>query len=130
MSIVELSLAVIALSAAATGIAVWVLVRRVLPLLADHRSLIEKANRGMDRAHHVLGHVETTVGEIRGIEHRVARTLHLALDQVEPGLHGTLALVAGVNGVLRALLGGGTRRRRSEDTSTNQPPQKKGVGHE
>lgn len=130
MTIVEIALVVIALSAAASGIALAVLVRRALPLLTDSRTLVRNANRGVDHANHILGEVEGTVAEVRGLERRVSRTLHLALDQVEPGLHGVLALVAGIRGVLRGLLGGGTRKRRTEETGTIQPQSKKGAEHE
>lgn len=99
----EIALWVVAASMLAIGIAVVVLVLRLLPLLRRVNRLLRRTNATMVRVNRISAEAEEMSRDARLLERRVARTAHDVLDQVEPVVRMAGAVFAGVRAATGAL---------------------------
>lgn len=92
MTIMELSVAVVALSALATGIAVVIGVSHLLPLIRDAGVLLRDANQTVLRINRIAEDAEIVVRDARKLETRLSATVGGVLDNIEPPLRWAGAL--------------------------------------
>jgi hypothetical protein len=105
MDILEASVVVIALSAGAFVLAVWIVLVRVLPLLRRMEILAADAATTLYRLNSIAADLEGVVRDARRLELRVSNTAGVLLDQIEPPVRLVSALLAGTRTGLGSLLG-------------------------
>ncbi len=128
MSMIDACLVVIAVSAGAFALAVWIALVHTLPLLKRLGFLAADAATTLQRLNGIAADLEGLVRDARRLEKRVSNTAGVLLDQVEPPLRLVSALLAGTRTGLGSLLGswgswglrGVTDGRRSADKGTER----------
>ena len=96
MSILEVSVAVIALSAVAFALAVWIVLAHVLPVLKRMEILAADAATTLHRLNGIAADLEGVAHDARRLEMRVSNTAGVLLDQLEPPVRVVSALLAGL----------------------------------
>ena len=125
MSILEVSVVVIALSAVAFALAVWIVLAHVLPVLKRMEILAADAATTLHRLNGIAADLEGVVHDARRLEMRVSNTAGVLLDQLEPPVRVVSALLAGTRTGLSSLLGSwGKRAEAGRRKGSNERPER------
>jgi hypothetical protein len=115
MSTIEVSVILLTAIAAVVGVLAVVVTVRLVPVLRAYEALARDARETLGRIDRIAGDLERTSGDMSRIERRVAGSLDRVMDQVEPPIRTVAALIAGVRGAARVLIGGRRPKEGRED---------------
>jgi hypothetical protein len=103
MTLMEVLVAVIALSAIVTTVCIVLIAKHTLPLARRGRVVLHRSDRTLRRLNRVAGDLEYVSHDFRVMEARVARTAHALLDQIDPPLRVLSAVLTGTRAGIGAL---------------------------
>lgn len=112
MSITEICLAIIALSALAVGAAAAIVAFRIGPLIKQFGGLVEAATRTVKELDGLVADVRVMTRDVKTVQSRVTNAASDILNILEPSLSTVNVVVNGLWSGLTSLLGlRGSRRR-------------------
>jgi hypothetical protein len=114
VSITEICLIVIALSALAVGVAASFVATRLMPLIRRCEELTQLATHTVQRLDAVIEDVHVMAREARNVQSRVGNVAKDILNILEPSLHTVSSVVGGLRTGLSAFLG--LRSERGKDS--------------
>lgn len=106
MTVIEMSLATIAVASAVVGLTAALVAVRLQPLARNAERLLESGRELLVRLERITDDAEAMLKDARRVEHRIARSADLILDQVEPPLRVVPALMSGLRAGVAALFTG------------------------
>lgn len=118
MTVIEMSLATIAVASAVVGLTAALVAVRLQPLARNAERLLESGRDLLVRLERITDDAEAMLKDARRVEHRIARSADLILDQVEPPLRVVPALMSGLRAGVAALFTG----RSAPSASPSRPP--------
>ena len=112
MSVTEICLAVIALSALAVGGAAAIVAFRIGPLIKQFEDLAEAATRTTKELDGLVADMRVMTRDVKTVQSRVTNVASEILNILEPSLNTVSVVVNGLRSGLTSLLGvRGSRRR-------------------
>jgi predicted PurR-regulated permease PerM len=114
VSVTEICLIVIALSALAVGVAAAFVATRLMPLIQRFEELTQRATQSVQRLDGVIEDIHVMAREARTIQSRVGNVAKDILNILEPSLHTVSSVVGGLRSGLSAFLG--LRSERGKDS--------------
>ena len=112
MSVTEICLVVIALSAVAVAVVAALIASRVLPLIRSYEELAEAATRTTQRLDGLIEEVHVLARDVHQVESRVSNVAKEILNVLEPSLRTVSAVVGVLRSGLSSFLGLGHSRGR------------------
>lgn len=120
VSVTEICLIVIALSALAVGVAAAFVATRLVPLIRRFEELTQRATQSMQRLDGVIEDIHVMARDARNIQSRVGNVAKDILNILEPSLHTVSSVVGGLRSGLAAFLG--LRSSRAQDSVEGPGP--------
>jgi predicted PurR-regulated permease PerM len=120
VSITEICLIVIALSALAVGVAAAFVATRLLPLIRRFEELTQRATQSVQRLDGVIEDIHLMARDARNIQSRVGNVAKDLLNILEPTVHTVSSVVGGLRSGLAAFLG--LRASRAQDSVEGPGP--------
>lgn len=112
MSVTEISLAIIALSAVAVAVVAAIVASRIGPLVKRYEELAEAATRTTKELDGLIADVRVLTRDVKTVQSRVTNVASEILNILEPSLSTVSVVVNGLRSGLTTLLGiRGARRR-------------------
>jgi hypothetical protein len=105
VSVTEICLIVIALSALAVGVAAAFVATRVVPLIRRFEELSQLATHTVQRLDAVIEDIHVMAREARNVQSRVGNVAKDILNILEPSIHTVSSVVGGLRTGLAAFLG-------------------------